>query len=215
MSNFCPRRLFVIVAPFLVPLLAAGSATAQPANEVSLHAAFLSAPTEWCPAEKGVPVLLSADGPEVHASANFQQSAIVRIRRGGVGTEEVEVSPLEIDELRSGRGVERVSTTRLYPRVEEAEPLGRLSATFRICETFWSKEITSGVWTITAPDGTVVRSGETSRKYMWGAEHPLLNLLGRFPKAAQLGDETILILAEPLIHKTTETIGSPTEEQER
>ena len=132
-------------ALLLMSLLIAGPAFAQEANEVFLDATYLGAPTEWCPADKGVPLVVTMDGPNV-----------------------VEVSEVRPKRMRVRRGSSREELAFGSKKFDEAAPvIGRLSAEFRACQSPWKENRWDGHWRVTASDGLEIDSGilEEYREY--------------------------------------------------
>ncbi|MGB5558516.1 MAG: hypothetical protein WBN04_10950, partial [Paracoccaceae bacterium] len=69
-------------ALFLASVLAAGSAAAQETNQVLLDATYLGAPTEWCPVDAGVPLVVKMDGPDIIEGPKAWPRT-VKVNRGG------------------------------------------------------------------------------------------------------------------------------------
>ncbi|WP_306114307.1 MULTISPECIES: hypothetical protein [unclassified Roseovarius] len=128
----------------LASLLVADSATAQDVNQVFLSATYLGAPTDWCPTDAGVPVIVEMDGPDI-------------IR----GPQE----PLKIVRERTGGKVKRVLTGEhtgsLWNYVEADQTvIGRFTAEFQACYSLWHDKRVTGGWRLVGPEGVALDTGE-------------------------------------------------------
>lgn len=197
-------------------MLSTGMAFA--ADPVSLHAAFLSEPTEWCTRDQGVPVIVTLSGLEVHGETQLpdDQPSQVRVRRGGQATERVEVGRIGVNEIRSRRGVDvRTIVTQdfsgIAPRINEVEPLGRLVAEMQVCRSFWTSERGDIHWRVLDADGMTVMSGSGQSRF--NMTHRLDSRGGKFPRAVNIGDQVFVVMQRPEIIRTTEAFASPAKEQ--
>jgi hypothetical protein len=121
-------------ALLVMSLLTAGSAAAQETNEVFLDATYLGAPTDWCPADAGVPV----DGPNI-VEVSSERPKTLRVRRG-----------TSIETFHFGS-----------KRFDETAPvIGRFYADLRMCQNPWEEIPWAGSWRVTRSDGTEIESGD-------------------------------------------------------
>lgn len=130
----------------LASVFAAGSAAAQETNQVFLDATYLGAPTDWCPADAGVPLVVKMNGPDVIEGPKAWPRT-VKVNRGG---------NLQI--------VHTGENTASFNHPEEfgganAEVIGRFSSEFRTCHSAWHGARLTGTWKLTAPDGGELESG--------------------------------------------------------
>ena len=184
-----------IVASKIAPvafLLAAGSALADGDNDVFLDATYLAAPTEWCPAEEGVPVVVQMDGPDViEGPAEWPRK--IRVRRGGAA--------VEVDAI--GEDIEA-----------NAPVIGRFSANFRGCQTPWTVPRVSGVWKLMNESGSVIETGEFTSGWSLAGQ-TLFRRVNRTSKShfADLGDRVFYTAVEPEI-MTNQTFAAETDEEQ-
>lgn len=127
-------------------LLAAGSAVAQEPNQVFLDATYLGAPTDWCPADAGVPLVVKMDGPDIVEGPKAWPRT-VKVNRGG-----------NVQIVHTGEN------TASFNRPEDfggpnAKVIGRFSAEFRTCHSAWPSHRVTGDWRQTATDGAVMETG--------------------------------------------------------
>ena len=121
--------------------IAAATASAQEAGTVHLDVAFLAAPTGWCPADKGLPMTASMDGPDViRGPGDFPRG--VTVRRGS------EVTYVDGENTNSFAKDEDFAGPN-------AEVIGRFSAEFQSCFSAFGDNRASGSWTLVGLDGVV------------------------------------------------------------
>lgn len=184
---------------------------------VTMHERILAAPTIWCPANAGVPVVFSVDGPDVHIE-NLRENRYnsVIVRRGNADRQLVDVGPISSVEIRRRRGTQiETLDTRNFSAIDQRDadliPLGRLSFEMNVCQSLWSTSYVSGFWKIVAEDGSVARSGKTTTPPLY----PGLNQLfysGSFPKAFKIDDQFYFVNERQEYIRTTEAFASPAEE---
>ncbi|MGB3313315.1 MAG: hypothetical protein WBB85_02790 [Albidovulum sp.] len=170
----------------LASMLAAGSAAAQEANQVVLDATYLGAPTEWCPADAGVPLVVKMDGPDIVEGPKAWPRT-VKVNRGG---------NLQI--------VHTGENTASFNRVEdfgdeEAEVIGRFSADFRTCLSAWSSPRLTGTWSATATDGAELGSGTFENDYYGNIHLPFFRSVSGPSEAhyATFGDRKFFTAGRP------------------
>jgi len=135
--------LFIVI---VMPLSAIGvAASAQESNEVVLDATYLGAPTDWCPADAGVPLVIKMDGPDIVKTPQ-DWPVTVRERRRGQSSSIV-FSELNTSSLQRPRGD------------IDSEVIGRFSAEFQVCQDPWNTPRATGRWRLTADDGSQLDGG--------------------------------------------------------
>ena len=197
--------------------LSTGVACAEGQDTVRIHASFQSAPTEWCQADQGVPVIVTVSGLTVYgmADAAAELPLQVKVRRGGQPTERVEVGRVGVAELRSRRGTE-VSTVEglglrsFKPRIDELTRLGTLFSETQRCHGLWHVPSGTANWRVENDDGETVMSGR-DRSFREAFGH--VGGTGDFPRAFKIGDQVFVAMQEPEFVRTTEAFASPAEEQ--
>lgn len=200
-----------ILVSLALPL---SSAHAEDANLATVHARALSAPTEWCAADAGVPVIVTVDGPELYAGEYLDRPpTVVKVRRGADSIERLELTGPGPHENRVGRGSDFQTVGRIYPREEELRLLGRLRAEVRICDGIWTGGPGSASWSVVGSGGAVVRSGQTTVRSPLYFSHPFFDSSRRYPQAIEVGEDTLFVMSEPRITKTMEAFVSPEQEQ--
>lgn len=205
-----PGRLWPVgIATFAFCATSGDLSMAQGSDDILVHAVHLSESTTWCPASEGVPTRVTIYGPDVFIGTGGA-AARVAVRRGTDGREYVDVSRVDVDQFRIGRGVDRVPQQRLSPRAGELQLAGRLRARAEVCLSTYGARSHAADWDVTTPDGDPAFSGETH----WTELSSLMNTHGRFPKSIVLVRQTFVI-EEPTIIRTTEAFASPAEEQSR
>ena len=137
------RRGSIVKVLLLTCLLAAGSAAAQEPNQVFMDATYLGAPTDWCPASAGVPVIVKMDGPEIIA-----------------GPQDLPKSVRE----RAGNKIRRVvngkHTASFWSNIEiDQNVVGRFAAEFKTCYGLWGTHRVTGSWRLIGLDGSDLDSG--------------------------------------------------------
>ena len=177
----------------------AGFAVAQETGEVFLAATYLGAPTEWCPADEGVPVVIEMDGPDIIAGPNDWPRS-VKVRRGG------EVGRVIISEENTV-SMERDSLW------ENAEVVGRFHADFRACQKPWFSYRVTGNWRLTSTDGSQADGGEIDNSPMVSSV-PFFRRLGRDTGAiyARFGDR-ILFARDGSEITRTQTFAAETDKE--
>ena len=198
--------------------LVGSAALADEANVVRLHAAHLDAPTEWCAADSGVPVIMSIDGPELFVSVPLaEQPSAVKVRRGGNEVQRVEVGRKDPTELVTRFGNEgthsSTSTTSVNTRPSNVTPVGRLEAKVLVCQSMWPRERDQMSWRVVDADGNVAAEGdgELVRADQFG----IFNTFRPHPQALRLGEHTFVVMAYPTFERTTEAFASLAQETQQ
>ncbi len=161
----------------LMGLLAAGMAGAEDTNEVHLEATYLAAPTSWCAADQGVPVVVKMDGPDVIEGPEKWPRQI-RVRRGGEAVD-VDAHGEDIDAT--------------------APVIGRFSADLRACQNPWFTYQTDGRWRLLARDGSEIDSGEIEGTSFFGLSPPFFRKVGLESEAmyARFDDRVLFTKSRP------------------
>ena len=132
-------------AAVIICALAAGAVQAEDADVVVLHTRFLAEPTEWCPADKGVPAIETMDGPNVEGFLKPGRNSEVRVRRGAaVGT------------------VEEDTSYEALQRTQSPAVSGRFYARTQTCVSFYGSD-GSGTWEIRDGDTVLAESDFDAR----------------------------------------------------
>lgn len=172
------------------------SAHAQERDVVHLHARFLDTPTQWCPADKGVPIVETMDGPDVKGFIPRERNHFVRIRRGT-----------------SGLNDDEQTKDDAFYKTQSPASSGRFHAKANICFSLYGSD-GSGEWEVR--DGSkiiskgVFQTGDIQRTNMkrWRSPVPYFeyNRVHYF----ELDDEVIFFAASSVETKrTTEAFASP------
>ncbi|MFM7335973.1 MAG: hypothetical protein ACKO1H_16475 [Tabrizicola sp.] len=128
------------------------AASAEDAATVHLDVAYLAAPTDWCPADKSVPMTVTMNGPDIiRGPEDFPRG--VTVRRGS------EVTYVDGEHTNS------------FARDEDfvgpnAEVIGRFSAEFQSCFSAFGGNSSSGTWTLLGLDGVILESGVFEDGYL-------------------------------------------------
>ncbi len=197
-------RAFALAMTLIEPPVVASES-----DTIHVHAEFLSAQTEWCPASECVPVVVTVDGPDFFVGKRDEESARIIVRRGANAAERVDVGRVGVGDVRVGTGGTTRSFQRLYPREDELVLAGRLQLSLTACQGFVTTPIGNGTWTVTAPNGEPAHMGRIDNKYVTSGGHPLFTLSGRYPKVIRLGSNQFVVMTRPEITRTTEAFASP------
>lgn len=127
-------------------------ASAEDAATVRLDVAYLAAPTDWCPADKGVPMTVTMNGPDIiRGPEDFPRG--VTVRRGN------EVTYVD--------GEHTISFARDEDFVgPNAEVIGRFSAEFQSCFSAFGGNSASGTWALLGDDGAILDSGSFEDEFL-------------------------------------------------
>ncbi|MFZ1726037.1 MAG: hypothetical protein WBO29_09205 [Albidovulum sp.] len=176
----------VVKTLLLVALPAASPVTAQEANKVMLDATYLGAPTDWCPADAGVPMVMNMDGPDIIEGPKGWPKT-VKVNRGG-----------DLQIVHTGE-----NTASFNRRDDFAGPnatvIGRFSAEFQTCYSPWSTPRFTGRWRLTASDGANIGSGEFEDARYGGMYLPLFRHVSGPANAqyAKFGDRMLFTATRP------------------
>ena len=175
-----------------------GPVAAQEANEVFLDATYLGAPTDWCPADAGVPVVIKMDGPDIIPTPD-DWPRMVRVRRGGrisyAGSEE--------------------NTHSLQRRLFDTEVIGRFSAEFRVCQDPWNTPRVEGHWRLRASDGSELDAGDlVGGPWPGYFTLPFFHPVDAFSDVyyAKIGDRAFFTASRPNV-TTSQTFAAGTDEE--
>ena len=180
------------------PVLLAGSLAC--ADPVTVRERFLDAPTEWCPADRGIPVVVEMRGLVVHEPAPPEaQRNWIGVRRGSERriTTFDDRSPSS-DAVRVRRGAEAVGvlTGRNTETVEEFQRLGTLHIDGRRCASIVHWDNPSEIlWRVVDDDGTIVQSGTTER-WSWRYYIQVMSAR-RYPEDLMVGEARLIVRDRP------------------
>jgi hypothetical protein len=181
--------------------LASGAATAQEAREVLLDATYLAAPTDWCPADAGVPMVLEMDGPDIIQGPNTFPKT-VRERRGG------NISIIHTEE-----------NTASFNNPEDiggpnAEVIGRFAAEFQTCFSPWKTPTLTGSWRLIGKDGADMDQGSFENEYLGSMNSLFFRSVAGSSKAhyAQFGDRLLFTADQPAPTITQTFLAKPDKE---
>lgn len=173
-------------ALLLAFLFATGSVAAQEPNTVFLDATYLGAPTDWCTAEAGVPLVVKMDGPDIVEGPKAWPRT-VKVFRGG-----------ELQIVHTGEN------TASFIRPDDfvgasAEVIGRFSAEFRTCHSAWHSPRLSGTWSVTTTDGGDLGSGSFEDDPSRSLHLPFFSPLGGPSKVhfARFGEQRFFTADQP------------------
>jgi hypothetical protein len=188
------------MAALVGSLLTAGSASAQEANEVLLGAAYLGAPTDWFPADAGVPLVVKMDGPDIIKGPK-EFPRMVTERRGS--------------SVRVISGEFTASFNHSEDFVgPNAEMIGRFSAEFRTCLSPWSTPSATGTWRLSGNDGVDLDSGAFENESLFLIYLPFFRSVSGPSNAhyAEFGDRLLFTAGSPKITTTQTFLAKPDKE---
>jgi hypothetical protein len=183
----------------VIGLALSGANAAEHGNEVFLEATYLGAPTDWCPPDQGVPLVVKMDGPNIVESPE-DWPRTVRVRRG---TQSARITSNE----------ETTVSLRQTRKFEFSTQIGRFSAELRTCQTPWSLTAVSGTWQLVGLDGSELSSGTVDTGLGRLHDVPLFGNTGGRSSAmfAKFGNATLFTPTRPQV---TRTIKFPAKEGE-
>lgn len=192
-----------VIALMLGLSITGAMAVAQDASTVQLDVAFLAAPTDWCPADKGVPMTVSMDGPDIiRGPQDFPRG--VKVRRGS------EVTFVDGE------------NTNSFVRAEDfvgpnTEVIGRFSAEFQSCFSAFGGNRASGTWTLLGLDGAIVETGAIEDESMSLPSSALFFrpvAVGGSSKAyyAKFGEDRLFTAARPVAETKQTFLAEPDKE---
>lgn len=190
-----------VIALMLGLSITGAMAVAQDASTVQLDVAFLAAPTDWCPADKGVPMTVSMDGPDIiRGPQDFPRG--VTVRRGS------EVTFVDGE------------NTNSFIRAEDfvgpnAEVIGRFSAEFQSCFSAFGDNRASGAWKLVGLDGVVSETGTFEDEYLsFSLSGPFFRPVSGSPKAyyAKFGEDRLFTAARPVAETKQTFLAEPDKE---
>lgn len=183
MTEFFANRAAVLI---LGSLFAADSTAAQEANQVFLDATYLGAPTDWCAADAGVPMVVKMDGPDIIEGPKAWPRKVT-VNRGG-----------NVQIVHTGEN------TASFNRPEDfsgpiAKVIGRFSAEFRTCHSAWSSPRLTGRWRMTATEGGDLSSGTFEDERNFSFNLPLFTPVSGLSQIryAKFGDQTLFTMGRP------------------
>jgi hypothetical protein len=178
------------------------AASAQEAETVQLGIAILAAPTDWCPADKGVPMTGTMDGPDIiRGPEDFPRR--VKVRKGSEGYYYVD-----------GENINSFAKDEDFVG-PDAEVIGRFSAEFQSCFRAFGGNRASGNWTLVGLDGVVSQTGtfegESLSPYFDG---PFFRPVTGSSKAhyAKFGEDRLFTAARPVFETKQTFLAEPAKE---
>jgi hypothetical protein len=195
------KRTRVVQAALLASLLAAGPADAQEASDVFLDATYLAAPTDWCPANAGVPMVVKMDGPDIIKGPK-QFPRRVTVNKGG-----------SVSEVFTGADTGSLNNSDDLAG-PNAEVIGRFSAKFQGCVSAWDTTHITGTWQLSGSDGSDKESGSFENERIYGFDLPLFRNVSGPSKAryAQFGDRLLFTAGDPKVTITQTFLAEPDKE---
>ena len=146
-----------------------------------MHATYLAAPTDWCPASEGVPLVIAMDGPDI-INGPDDWPPKVRVRRAGEpGDTQINGDRIDLD----------------------GPVIGRFSAKLRGCQSPWRHLHLDGTWTLADANGSPLKSGVV--KEYWG--QPTLLFFRRINRSsdayfAKIGEDLLYAPERPQVTAT-------------
>jgi hypothetical protein len=168
-------------------LFGAGSVAAQEVDTIVLDATYLGAPTDWCPADAGVPLIVKMGGPKIiKGPKDFPR--LVKERRGG------SLRVVDGSNIASFNRAKDVSGPN-------AEVIGRFSAEFRTCLSAWDNPRATGTWRLMSIEGQEVASGTFEDEFVTSMHFPLFSLVAGTSDArfAKFGDRVLFTAGKPKV----------------
>jgi hypothetical protein len=190
-------RFPALNALFNVAVIAAmipgAPAVAQDSGEMLLDVIFLAAPTDWCPADAGVPMTVAMNGPDIiQGPEDFPRK--VMVRRGG------DVTMVDGENIISFKRAEDFAG-------QNAEVIGRFSAEFRSCVGAFGDTRANGTWTLKDLNGAIAEAGLIDDQFLsFPLSAPFFHPVTGTPEAyyAKFSDFRLFTAARP-VAKTKQT----------
>jgi hypothetical protein len=194
------QRRHVLAATLVAFLAIAGGAAAQDGKATHLDVSYLAAPTDWCPANAGIPMVINMDGPDIIKGPDEFPRA-VRVRRGS------QVTDFSGENTASMNPVEDFSGPN-------AELIGRFTADFRTCFDPFGYVRATGSWRLTAPDGSNAGSGAFENEQISHLYFPFFRGVAGPSRAyyAEFGDRWLFTAAQPQITTNQMFLAEPDKE---
>jgi hypothetical protein len=182
-------------------LFASSSVSAETGGQMNVEVSYLAAPTDWCPANAGVPMAVSVDGPDIiRGPVDFPRR--VTVRRGS------EVTFVD--------GESTISFARDEDFVgPKADVIGRFSAEFQSCFSAFGDNRASGSWTLVGLDGVVSETGTFEDEYLSSSlSAPFFRPVTGTPKVhyAKFGDFRLFTAARPVAETKQTFLAEPAKE---
>lgn len=136
----------VLTAAVVLGLLLHGEAAAEEVSDLSLDVTYLATPTDWCPADAGVPMRVAMVGPDIIRGPGELPRKVVE-RRGG-----------RLDITHSAENTASFNRPDTFEG-PNAEVIGRFSAEFQACLSALDAGRATGTWRLTGPDGLELETG--------------------------------------------------------
>lgn len=194
MSGLAAIRLATLL---MSSLFIADSSAAQEANRVFLDVIYLGTPTDWCPADAGVPAIVKMDGPNIIEEPKALLKSI-KVNKGGKTT--ITYTSDQLVSLGIPQDV-------VDPN---SRVIGRFSAEFQTCNGIWNQLHFTGAWSLTAINGSVLTSGTFEDRLNSSFEFPpFFEIIDGYSEAryAKLSDQLLFALG-PVETKITQTFAA-------
>ena len=145
-SRLTLLRANVVTAAFVLGMACAGPAVAKDAGGVLLDVTYLAAPTDWCPADAGVPMTVKMDGPDIIRGPSEVPRKVLERRGGSLSITHTAENTASFNRTDTFEG-------------PNAEVIGRFSAEFQACFSAIEASLATGAWSVTGPDGREIATG--------------------------------------------------------
>ena len=197
----------VVAGAVALPLALSGSSARS--QEVTVRETFLDAPTEWCPPDFGVPVIVSVEGLVIHAYEPYPtRRTLVAVRRGGAPRDVQAIEAVPGDRVRVRRGVEGRDVPPFSVNAEEQlQRIGVMSAEGHLCVGPRDRREGDVAWRIRDEAGAVVIEGRARSPLWWWHVSP--EGAGTYPTRLGIGDAQFVVAERPRITVTTEAFAAP------
>lgn len=169
---------------------------------MQLDATYLAAPTEWCPANAGVPMIVKIDGPDIIRGTE-SVSRKIKVRRGS-----------EVYFTDSGENTASMNRTKDV-NAAYLEVVGRFSSEFRTCFSAFGGSRGTGSWNVIGPDGVIVETGsfEDKNLSLWAGGAFFGPVAGPVPTYyAKIGERLLFTAGRPEAKINQTFLAEPKEE---
>lgn len=145
-SRLTLLRANVVNAAFVFGMACAGPAFAKDVVGLVLDVTYLAAPTDWCPADAGVPMTVKMDGPDIIRGPSEVPRKVLERRGGSLSITHIAENTASFNRSDAFEG-------------PNAEVIGRFSAEFQACFSAIEASLATGTWSVTGPDGREIATG--------------------------------------------------------
>jgi hypothetical protein len=188
-------------AILVTSFLAASPVYAEAADRMKIGLSYLATPTDWCPANAGVPIAVTVDGPDIIRGPGDRRRGVT-VRRGS------EVTYIDGE------------NTNSFARDEDfvgpnAEVIGRFAAEFQSCFSAFGDNRASGSWKLVGLDGAVSETGTFEDKYLsFSLSGTFFRPVAGSPKAyyAKFGEFRLFTAVRPVDETKQTFLAEPAKE---